>query len=308
MKLQKNRIGLIGCGHWGKNILRDLVSLNCQVTVVARTNETKKTAKEGGANKIVNSISQLEKLDGYVVATPSTTHAKVINKLLDLFPNTPIYTEKPMTTDLNDAKSIYQKAPNHVFVMDKWRYHPGILELAKIAKSKELGEMVGLKLTRVGWGNPHDDIDTIWHLIPHEISISLEIIGNIPTPTHATADIVRGEPFGLIGNLGVKPWVNIQVSGRSLNRRREFTLYCQDGIASLQGGYDSYISIIKSKDLDRKEPPTEKRPISEELPLIRELKTFIDFINGGPPPKSSAKEGAQIVETITKLRQLAGIK
>jgi hypothetical protein len=54
-------------------------------------------------------------------------------------------------------------------------------------------------------------------------------------------------------------------------------------------------------------PETELRPISQELPLLRELRTFVEHLQGGPPPRSSAAEGALVVSAIADLRRLAGL-
>jgi 3-hydroxyisobutyrate dehydrogenase-like beta-hydroxyacid dehydrogenase len=57
-------VGLIGCGHWGKNILRDLVSLGCRVHVVARSEASIGRATEGGAVSITNDLGGLPEPDG----------------------------------------------------------------------------------------------------------------------------------------------------------------------------------------------------------------------------------------------------
>ena len=49
----------------------------------------------------------------------------------------------------------------------------------------------------------------------------------------------------------------------------------------------------------------ERRPISSEFPLLRELRAFVEHLEGGPPPKSSAAEGVAEVATIARLRELA---
>ena len=57
----------------------------------------------------------------------------------------------------------------------------------------------------------------------------------------------------------------------------------------------------------RPAPSPRSGPISTELPLLRELRAFVEHLRGGPPPRSSAREGAEIVETIAELRSLAGL-
>jgi predicted dehydrogenase len=145
---ERTRIGLVGCGAWGRHILRDLLALGCEVTVVARSERTRAAAESGNAARVVRSITEVMAVDGVVVATPTSTHAAVIEELLPL--GVPIFVEKPLTDDPDAAERLAAVAPDRLFVMDKWRYHPGVELLGEIARNGELGEVVGLRTTRVG--------------------------------------------------------------------------------------------------------------------------------------------------------------
>ena len=190
--------------------------------------------------------------------------------------------------------------------MDKWRYHPGVELLAEIARSGELGGVVGLRTTRIGWGNTHD-VDPVWVLAPHDLAIGLEILGSVPTPRSAVAESQNGYAAGLIGVLGDDPWLALEVSARAVQHRREVTLACEDGVAILGGGYSDHIQIARVEDPADMTPQPERRAISTELPLLRELRAFVQHLAGGPPPRSSAHEGAAVVRAIADLRALAGL-
>ena len=102
------KVGLVGCGHWGRYILRDLKSLSCHVTVVARNHASRENATAGGADEIVASIAELSKVDGTVVATPTVTHAETI---LELLPRgVPIFCEKPLTSNVEAARSVVKNS------------------------------------------------------------------------------------------------------------------------------------------------------------------------------------------------------
>jgi predicted dehydrogenase len=300
-----SRVALVGCGRWGRHILRDLLALGCEVTVVARSDESRGRAEELGAHRIVDAIAALPEVDGAVVATPTTTHAGVLDELLPL--GVPVYVEKPLTDDPESARRLADAAPNRLFVMHKWRYHDGIRALAQIARSGELGPVSGLRTTRVGWGNPHGDVDGVWMLAPHDLSIALEIFGDIPEPKAAVAERSDGVVTGLLGLLGDDPWTAVEVSIAHPLRRREVRLVCRDGVATLPDAYSDYVLITRGTlqlDVTQEE---ERRSVSTELPLERELRAFVEHLGGGPPPLSSAAEGAAEVAAIGRLRELAGV-
>ena len=255
---------------------------------------------------IVDGLEELPELDGVVVATPSVTHASVIEALLQL--GVPIYTEKPLSCDPESASRLAEAAPERLFVMDKWRYHPGVEMLARIAREKELGPVIGLRTTRAQWGNPHSDADIAWILAPHDLSIALEVLGRVPAARSAVAETIGGVVTGLVGFLGDEPWMVLEVSSRFPEYRREIRLHCRDGVAILNDGYSETLSVLRAQGLPRFEATQpELRRISNELPLLRELRAFVEHLKGGPPPRSSAAEGALIVRTIADLKTLAGL-
>ena len=300
------RVALVGCGRWGRHVLRDLVALGCETVVVARSETSTRAAIEGGAGAVVRSVGEIPEVAGAVVVTPTTTHAEVVDELVDR--DIPIYVEKPLTDDPQSAADLAARAPGRLFVMHKWRYHPGVEALSWIARSRELGPVSGVKTTRVGWGNPHGDVDGVWMLAPHDISILLEILGTIPEPRAARAETVGALVTGLVGLLGDDPWGAIEVSIAHSDRRREIRVICEDGIAVLPDPYADHVLITRGELMGpNASPQSERRGISTELPLLRELRAFVEHLGGGEPPKSSAKEAADEVAAIGRLRELAGL-
>ncbi len=293
-------VGLVGCGKWGRHILRDLRSLGCEVPVVVRSEESRARAEEGGASAVVRDIASLPRVDGVVVATPTSTHAGVLEEVLER--GVPVYCEKPLSDDAAAAAELARAAPDRLFVMDKWRYHAGVLELAAIARERRLGAVSGLRTVRIGWGTPHDDVDIVWVIAPHDLAIALEVMGAVPEPQAAIAQSHEGEALQLSGLLrGDGWWQVLEASGRSPERTRRVELHCEDGVAVLAGGWDEHVSIF------REEIEEERIETPGELPLLAELRAFVHHLEGGPRPKSTAAEGASVVAGIAGLRRLAGL-
>jgi predicted dehydrogenase len=295
------RIALVGPGRWGANVLRDLKALECDVWAVARSAASVARARERGADGIVGAIDDLPSVDGAVVCTPETTHHDVI-EALRAAQDVPVFVEKPLTADPDQADALAARHAGRLFVMDKWRYHPGVAALAAIARTGELGAVQGVHSRRVTLGHRYRDVDTVWVHLPHDLSIVLEILGELPAARHAVEERVGGERVGLHAVLGAAPWVAVEVSCVAPGHRRELRLVCEGGVAQLDGGWAEEVHVLRDVADD---PVPEVRPLTGELPLLAELRAFVGHLAGGPPPRTSAEDGALVVRRIAELGELA---
>ena len=296
-------IALVGHGKWGRNILRDLAAMSYPVWVV----DPDPAARSAAATTAVNCVATLEELPpniaGYIVATPAVTHEAVV--LAALAKGTPVLCEKPLSTDGASARRLVEAGGNRLFVGHIWCYHPGVEALASIAQSGELGPVTLLRTWRANWTSPRQDVDTAWNLAPHDVALAHFILGRPPEPVAAYAELQNNRCVGLLGVLGKNPSAIFEVSNRYTDKRREIRLHCRDGVALLPDAESDAIEIIRSAP-DR-QAVVEKRPISRESALQRELAVFCAHLAGGPPPRTSASEGLAVVETLVALRRLAGI-
>jgi len=294
-------VGLVGCGRWGKLILRDLVSLGAQVHVVARSAGSIANAEAGGATRIYLSAADLPaSLDGSVVASDTSTHADVVEALLGS--GRPLFVEKPLTEDPARARAIVEAAGERVFVMDKWRYHPGVERIAQVARSGRYGAVRALRSYRLGWLSPHQDADACWHLMPHDLSIVLHVLGELPPlidavavdPTNPLAAVVAWLGDGAGG-----PRATIEISTQSPEHRRAVIVRLDEATLELADGYDEAVTLIENEAGARRQQLEAKGP----MPLLAELETFCNHLRGGPPPMSSAVEALAVVERIAEIRE-----
>lgn len=307
MRSGRHRLGLVGCGRWGEVIQRDLLEIGCDVVVADPLEPRRSRALEHGASEAIADAADLPDVDGVVVAVPVTRHALVIEGLLDRA--VPVFCEKPLTADVAEARRLVERGDGRIFVMDKWRYHPGVEAMASIAREGELGEVVGLRTARVGW-KPEAidvDVDVVWRLVPHDLAIAMEILGTIPAPRAAVAERDAGGVTGIVAILGTAPWLVVEVSDRRRKSFREVRLFCRHGIAVLTSGHADHI-VVARRDSSGAMASLEQRKISTEPPLLRELRAFVAHLHGGPPPRSSVREAAAVVEAVASLRALAEIE
>ncbi|NJK45464.1 MAG: hypothetical protein HC933_15380 [Pleurocapsa sp. SU_196_0] len=105
--------------------------------------------------------------------------------------------------------------------------------------------------------------------------------------------------------LGEHPWLALEVSARSTRHHRAVELHGQFGMATLSDGYDDHVLVTRNGN--PQSPQSERRFFENTLPLLAELEAFITYLRGGPAPRSSTAEGVLVVQTIARLRALAGL-
>lgn len=303
MKHFNKSIALIGCGRWGRLILRDLVALGCHVHVVARSEWSRANARQFGSATVFGTVEELPAVDAAVIATSTSSHFSAIHKLLPR--SIPIFVEKPMVSSLQQAETL-QPYADLLFVMDKWRYHPGILELARLAQSGALGEVQSISCTRWGWRSHPLDVSAIWHLVPHDLAIILEILGFLPEPRFARVEYHGDILSGGVVLLGDQPWGEIRFSERREQHYREVRVHGAAALAILSDSYSPAIQLFRISSTPSEKPPAaEVLPLSDDMPLLAELTAFLAYLNGGPVPKSNFADSLTIINTLEKIHELA---
>lgn len=306
------KIGLAGCGRWGRNILRDLLSLGCAVDVADPDAAARAMAIERGAASVVGDVSEWRGgHDGYVVAAWTTQHAPVVLQLAQT--GRPIFCEKPLTSDPAAADRIVSLAGDRVFVMHKWRYHPGVEAIAGFARSGEFGSVRQIVTRRLQWTTPHGDVDAVWSLTPHDLSMIYAILGYMPEPVAATGTSdPQGAARSIVGILGDgrEAGAIVHVAANWPTVERLVSVVFEDAVAVLDDPVGDHVKLYPGRggQAFAKAPDEERRiTVSTEFPLLRELRIFLRHIEGGPAPMTDAAEGALVVRTLARLRALAGL-
>ena len=299
-------IGLVGCGRWGRNILRDLVSLGAEVVVCTPESSDREQALGGGARAVHATLEPLlGAARGYVVASSSTTHAEIVERLLET--DAPIFVEKPFTCDRDSAQRLAARGDGRLFVMHKWRYHPGVEGLARLAREGTLGEIHTVHTVRVGWGPWGRDTDASWVLLPHDLSIVLAILGHLPEVRSAVLTGSAPWTGSLLATLGGAGACDalMEIGITSPENRRAVTVVGSRATAHLSGSYAK--AILLQAGAPGEGADCREIPADGPLPLWQELKVFIDHLRGGPAPITNASEGALVVDRIATIRSMAGL-
>jgi len=184
--MEKIRVGIVGYGYWGPNLLRNLSELpNSQVVIAADLNQNRlaKVKSSYPSIKVTENYRDLfeQNLDAVVVATPPSTHYSIARECLDHGLN--ILVEKPMTLVSYDAQELIRVANEKNLILmvgHTFEYNVAVHTLKELIDKGELGHIYYMDTARLNLGLFSKDLNVMWDLAPHDISILLYLLGKMP--------------------------------------------------------------------------------------------------------------------------------
>lgn len=182
------RFGVIGWGYWGPKIARNLESLpRAAVTMIADSDALRLASipinqYQSGIHKTTQAEQIFRSdVDGVIIATPVRTHFQLAKEAL--LHGKHVLVEKPLTTNVAEAEELVTLAEQQqriLMVGHTFEYNPAVNELRKLLRGGELGKIYRIEMERVNLGLFRSDINVIWDLAPHDISILLYLLGKQP--------------------------------------------------------------------------------------------------------------------------------
>ena len=181
-------IGLVGCGRWGLNYLRAFAELDgCRVVAACdvspdRLREAERRAPGLRTSPDLQQLLAAVDIDAVIVATDATRHYEVARAALEAGKHSLV--EKPMTTDIEQARQLRDLAAQKdrvLMVGHVFRYNPGINHLQKVIGSGTLGQLEYLTFTRTNLGPIRSDVNVVWDLMTHDVSILLHFLNQRPS-------------------------------------------------------------------------------------------------------------------------------
>ncbi len=184
--MQDLRFGVIGWGYWGPKIARNLDTLpQAKVAMVADT-DASRLATLAVNRPGIRTTMQVEDLfrsdtDAVVIATPVRTHFQLAREAL--VHDKHVLVEKPLAASVAEAEELValaQERERVLMVGHTFEYNPAVNELRRLIQAGDLGKIYCIEAERVNLGLFRQDINVIWDLAPHDVSILLYLLGKKP--------------------------------------------------------------------------------------------------------------------------------
>lgn len=316
-------IGVVGCGYWGPNIIRNLNALpEANVKAVCdakkeRLNYMRDLYQGIKTTKEFEKILDDKEIDAVVIATSVSTHFELAKRSLLVGKHT--FIEKPMATSSKQCKELIELAKkNHLTLMvgHTFVYNSAVRKIHEIIQSGEIGDLLYISSRRLNLGLFQKDINVTWDLAPHDISIILFILGQTPifvnchgrahvTPniedvTNLTLYFPNGK-FAMIHSSWLDPH---KIREMKFVGTKKMIVY--DDIEPLEKikiydkrveappHYDTFAEFQYSYHYGEMYAPY----VKQVEPLRVECQHFLDCIKNGTKSDSSGLEGLQVVKVL----------
>jgi len=338
-------VGVIGCGYWGPNLLRNFTrSPLAEVIGVAEMSPERRAFVERAHPGMKTTSDHRFLLDdpkvqAVVVATPASTHAALCIEALEAGKH--VMVEKPMAMNVAEAEAIVacaKRVQKQVLVGHTFVYNPAVLALKDAIDEGSLGEVYYLYGQRLNLGIVRQDVNAMWNLAPHDISIALFLFGESPEAVSATGacylqpgieDVVFVNlhfPSGKIAHLHVS-WLDPgKVRRMTVVGSKQMVVYddvAENKLAFYDKGIDR-VGIVPAQ-ADGRAPMSQpsdfglhqlvKRAGDIHLPMINfteplasEVEHFLRCVAENKTPRSDAEAGLEVVRVLEAASQSLAAK
>ena len=180
------RFGVIGWGYWGPKIGRNLDTISHAIVAMVADMDAHRLASLAVNQPWTQATTQVEDIfrsdiDAVVIATPVRTHFQLAREAL--LHDKHVLVEKPLTNSVAQAEELIALAQERARVLmvgHTFEYNPAVNELRRLVQNGDLGKIYCVEAERVNLGLFRNDINVIWDLAPHDVSILLYLFGKKP--------------------------------------------------------------------------------------------------------------------------------
>jgi len=308
---QRSSVAVVGCGYWGKNLVRNFKKLGALSTICDTTPAGRAVAKELAPEaSIAESYEQLLRSDipAIVIATPAETHYALARQALEMGKD--VFVEKPLAlTHEEGAKlvSIAEEANHILMVGHVLEYHPAIIRLLELVRSGELGKVRYIASSRLNLGKVRREENILWSFAPHDIAIILRLMGSMPFQiaahggSYVQPNIADVTTTHLLFDNGVRG--HIYVSWLHPFKEQRLVVVGSKKMASFDDVtkrlvlYDQRVEIQEGQPVPIKGNGDEVA-FGEEEPLRSECAAFLEAIRTRRPPLTDGRSGLRVLQVL----------
>lgn len=315
-------IACIGAGSWGRNWVRNLDALGAlswvcdpdegrRAELAARYPALRYTAA-------VEDVLAAPDVRGVVIATPAETHGGLVRQAL--LAGKDVCVEKPLSLEVREGAELVELASGRgriLMVGHLLWYHPAILKLRELIEAGELGRIQYLYANRLNLGKIRREENILWSFAPHDISVILGLVGEMPDAVQAQGGNYLHEQIAdvTVSLLSFPSGVRAHVFVSWLHPYKEQKLVVvgdrQMAVFDDVAPTDKLLLYPHSIDWRRHLPVPQRadaRPVAIDAmePLREECRHFLDCVAHRTPPRTDGREGLRVLRVLEQCQAALG--
>ena len=315
-------VGIAGCGYWGPKLIRNFQSIpGSDLRMVADLRQDRLDHVRGlyPSVGVTTDFAELlqSPVDAVVLATPAPTHYRMAHEAL--LHDKHVLVEKPLTLSTETAQELIELARERqriLMVGHTFEYNPAVEYLKAFIAKGGLGQVFYVNSVRVNLGIFQKEINVIWDLAPHDVSILLYILGMKPTEVSAHASayvqsdvedvayVMLRFPTGIMADLRLS-WLDpCKIRRTTVVGSQKMIVYDDvepnEKIKIYDKGVDRppYSDTMEEFRLSYRYGDITTPAISGAEPLECECRHFLDSVRNGTTPRSNGEVGLQVVKIL----------
>lgn len=308
------RIAAIGAGYWGTNLIRVFHQLGALERICDFSAERlTRLADQYPSVRVESSYDAILEdpaIDAVVIATPAECHYAMARQALTAGKD--VYVEKPLTLRCEEAEALTNLAEERkriLMVGHLLEFHPAIVRLQELIDQGELGKLEYLYSNRLNMGKVRREENALWSFAPHDISVILLLIKQMPIQVTATggtylqpniADVTVSTMLfdrGVRAHLFVSwlhPYKEQKLVVVGERRMAVFDDVLKTGKLQL---YDKKIDLVNGQFVVEK-PTARVIDFSPEEPLLLECRHFLECLETRQTPKTDGHDGWRVLKVL----------
>lgn len=301
------KITVVGCGHWGKNIVRNLASLGALGAVADKDMARAQQLADiyGVPTVSMDAAIQDEKYPALAIVTPVITHAKLVAEALNAGKD--VFVEKPLAMSAAIAEhhlKLAQANKGILMVGHLLRYHPAFMKLLEQVHAGAIGKIRHIAAHRLHYWPMHPEEDVLADLAPHDLAMIDGITSALPDDVMVRSHSYLQKPHADIAKVHLhygEISAHLYLSRLNPYKEHRFTVLGETGALVFDDGKNWDEKLV----LSRPEGNTVHQAIALEMdePLGREMRHFITCLETRAEPLTGGEHAVRVCTILERLLQ-----
>ncbi len=317
-------VAVVGAGYWGPNLIRNFAACPDTKLVAVCDRDPTRLEKALAQYPAVDRITDIEALlarpdvDAVAIATPVRTHAPFALDALKAGKH--VLVEKPMADSVRDAERMVQLAADNgltLMVDHTFVYSPPVQKIRELLESREIGDLTFIDSIRINLGLFQHDVNVVWDLAPHDLSIVDFLLQRIPKSlsafgtSHAKGSDIEDVAYlnldfgdGLLANFHVNWLSPVKVRSFIIGGTKKSIVYNDLDTSEKVRVYDRGITVSEDPEARRgvligyRTGDVWSPNIPQTEPLQQMVRHFASCIRDKKKPMSDGESGLRVVRIL----------